>query len=155
MSSWDFSSFFDEDTNESYVSESVWTTGVDRGEKEVVSVLRCDDGSGRPILPDLNEVFIDEGGPSSYEDHSYPHHVYGTYRSKTGQQHNIEYEEGAKDFEENDKDVDKGVMHFEEWGDDKDEGFDVNENEEGANEEVAKDRKVEKVWHNRYLRVIR
>ncbi|MFS8012215.1 hypothetical protein Hanom_Chr14g01318211 [Helianthus anomalus] len=58
MSFWDIGNVFGEDLNQSYVSESVWLSGVDRG--EVVSVPRCDDGVVRPVLPDLNQVFVDE-----------------------------------------------------------------------------------------------
>ncbi|MFS7944459.1 hypothetical protein Hanom_Chr06g00512421 [Helianthus anomalus] len=53
MSSWDVSYVFDEDLNETYVSESVFRPNDERGEEEVVSMLRCDDGRMQPVLPDL------------------------------------------------------------------------------------------------------
>ncbi|MFS7985234.1 hypothetical protein Hanom_Chr11g00996111 [Helianthus anomalus] len=44
MSFWDIAYVFGEELNKSYVSESVWLSGVERGEEEVVFVPRCDDG---------------------------------------------------------------------------------------------------------------
>ncbi|MFS7923957.1 hypothetical protein Hanom_Chr03g00266961 [Helianthus anomalus] len=109
---WDIGYVFGEDSNQSYVSESVWLSGVDRGEEEVVSILRCDDGGVRPVFPDLNQEFVDVAEPS-YMAQSYPRHKYETYHTYTENQHKLEYEEGAKDFEENDNKVEEGVMHFE------------------------------------------
>ncbi|KAJ0878694.1 hypothetical protein HanRHA438_Chr10g0442681 [Helianthus annuus] len=163
MSFWDIGYVFGEDSNQSYVSKSVWLSGVDRGEEEVVSVPHYDDGGVRPVLPDLNQVFVDEAEPS-YMAQSYPRHEYRTYHSYTENQHKLEYEEGAKDFEENDNEVEegakdfeendneveecakdfeendneieKGVMHFEKYDHDDEEGVD---DDEGANEEGVDD----------------
>ncbi|MFS7999650.1 hypothetical protein Hanom_Chr12g01169031 [Helianthus anomalus] len=71
MSSWDIGYVFGEDSNTSYVSKCVWLSSVDRGEEEVVSVHRCNDGGVRPVLPDLNQVFVDTAEPS-YVAQSYP-----------------------------------------------------------------------------------
>ncbi|MFS7903063.1 hypothetical protein Hanom_Chr01g00019591 [Helianthus anomalus] len=56
MSSWDIGYVFGEDSNQSYVFESVGLPDVDRGEKGFVFVIRCDDESVRPILSELNQV---------------------------------------------------------------------------------------------------
>ncbi|KAI3774995.1 hypothetical protein L1987_49562 [Smallanthus sonchifolius] len=106
MSSWDISYIFGEYSNQSYVSDSVFEPGVERGE-EVVFVVRCDDGR---VLPDLNEEFVDEAEPSyvaqsnpqySYETYqSYLQYAYGSYHSHVEQQHMNENEEGANDHEE-------------------------------------------------------
>ncbi|MFS7913943.1 hypothetical protein Hanom_Chr02g00147641 [Helianthus anomalus] len=98
--------------NQSYISESVWLSAVDRGEEEVMSVPRCDDGGVRLVLPDLKQVFVDEVEPS-YMAQSYPQHKYRTYNLHTENQHKLDYEEGAKDFEENDNEVKEGVILFE------------------------------------------
>ncbi|KAI3823257.1 hypothetical protein L1987_04690 [Smallanthus sonchifolius] len=87
MSSWDNSYVFGEYSNQSYVSDSVFGPGVERGE-EVVSVVRCDDGR---VLPDLNQ------------------YAYGSYHSHVEQQQMNKYEEGANDFEEVDNDFEQGV----------------------------------------------
>ncbi|KAI3816614.1 hypothetical protein L1987_16317 [Smallanthus sonchifolius] len=130
MSSWDISYVFGEYSNQSYVSDSVFGPGVERGE-EVVSVVRCDDGR---VLPDLNQDFVDEAEPSyvtqsnpqyAYRtNQSYPQYAYGSYHSHVEQQHMNEYEEGANDFEEVDND-------FEEVDNDFEQGAG---NEEGAND---------------------
>ncbi|MFS7985236.1 hypothetical protein Hanom_Chr11g00996131 [Helianthus anomalus] len=76
---------------------------------------------------------------------SYPRYEYETYHSYTENQHNLEYDKGAKDFDENDNEVEecakefeengneieKGVMHFEKYDHDDEEGVD---DDEGANE---------------------
>ncbi|MFS7909912.1 hypothetical protein Hanom_Chr02g00100151 [Helianthus anomalus] len=79
---WDIGNLFGEDSNQSYISESVWLSGIDRGEEDIVSVPRCDDGGVRPVLPDLNQVFVNEAEPS-YIVQSYPRHEYETYHSYT------------------------------------------------------------------------
>ncbi|KAF5766717.1 hypothetical protein HanXRQr2_Chr15g0718741 [Helianthus annuus] len=140
----------------SHVSESVWLSGVDRGKEEVVSVPRCDDGGVRPVLPNLNQVFVDEAEPS-YIAQSYPRHEYGTYHSYTENQDKLEYEKGAKDFQENDNKVEEGANDFEENDNEVEEcakEFEENDNEieegvmhfekgvdddEGANEEGVDD----------------
>ncbi|KAJ0480539.1 hypothetical protein HanIR_Chr13g0632811 [Helianthus annuus] len=138
MSSWDIGYVFGEDSNQLYVSESVWLSDVDQGEEEVVFLLRCDDVGVRPVLPDLNQVFVDEVEPS-YVAQSYPQHEYGTYHSYTRNQQKLEYEEGAKDFKENDNEVEEGVMHFEKCDHDEEEGVD---DDKGAKEEGANDQKT-------------
>ncbi|KAJ0453462.1 hypothetical protein HanIR_Chr15g0729611 [Helianthus annuus] len=99
--------------------------------EEVVSVPRCDDGGVRPVLPDLNQVFVDEG-ESSYIAQSYPRHEYGTYHSYTENQHKLEYEEGAKEYEKNDNEVEEGANDFEENDNEVEEcakDFEENDNE--------------------------
>ncbi|KAJ0486991.1 hypothetical protein HanHA89_Chr14g0585591 [Helianthus annuus] len=133
MSFWDIGNVFGEDLNQSYVSDSVWLSGVDRGEDEVVSVPRCDGGVVHPVLPDLNQVFVDEDeAEPSYIAQSYPQYEYGTYHSYTENQHKLEYEEGAKDFEENDNEVEEGAKDFEENDNEVEEcakDFEENDNE--------------------------
>ncbi|MFS7977335.1 hypothetical protein Hanom_Chr10g00902821 [Helianthus anomalus] len=99
-------------------------------------VPRCDDGGVRPLLPDLNQVFVDEAEPS-YIAQSYPRHEYGTYHSYTENQHRLEYEEGAKELEENDNEIEEGANNFEENDNEVEEcakDFEENDNEteEGA-----------------------
>ncbi|XP_022008196.1 nucleoplasmin-like protein ANO39 [Helianthus annuus] len=89
--------------------------------------------------------------------HCYPRHEYGTYHSYTENQHKLEYEEGAKEFEENDNEVEEGANDFEENDNEVEEcakDFEENDNEieegvmhfeegvhddEGANEEGVDD----------------
>ncbi|MFS8011052.1 hypothetical protein Hanom_Chr14g01304311 [Helianthus anomalus] len=160
MSFWDIGNIFGEDSNQSYVSESVWLSGVDRGEEEVVSVPRCDDGGVRPTLPDLNQVFVDEGEPSYIAQSAKEYEKNDNEVEECAndfEENDNEVEECAnKDFEENDNEIKEGVMHFEEGVDDEpanEEGVhdDERANEEGANDE----KKTKKVSHNRQLRVIR
>ncbi|KAF5806600.1 hypothetical protein HanXRQr2_Chr05g0223311 [Helianthus annuus] len=135
MSFWGIGNIFGEDSNQSYVSESVWLSGVDRGKEEVVSVPRCNDGGVRPTLPDLNQVFIDEGEPTYNIAQSYPRDEYGTYHSYTENKHKLEYEEGAKEYEKNDKEVEEGANDFEE---------NDNEVEECAKDFEENDNEIEK-----------
>ncbi|XP_021985014.1 protein FAR1-RELATED SEQUENCE 5-like [Helianthus annuus] len=122
MSFWDIGNIFGEDSNQSYVSESVWLSGVDRREKEVVSVPRCDDG--------------DEGEPS-YIAQSYPRYEYGTYHSYTENKHKLEYEEGAKEYEKNDNEVEESANDIEENDNEVDEcAKDSEENDNKIEEDV-------------------
>ncbi|XP_035845394.1 uncharacterized protein LOC118491604 [Helianthus annuus] len=133
MSNWDFGYFFGEISNESYVSDSVWLPGVDRGEEEVVSVRpqhagtyhSHQEGSVRSVVPDLNQV-VEEAGPS-YVAQSYPQqekHAYGTYHSHQEKQRKKKSEEGAFDIEEDENEIEKGVTHFEESDQDEEDGGD-------------------------------
>ncbi|XP_022003572.2 keratin, type I cytoskeletal 9-like [Helianthus annuus] len=131
---------FGEDSNQTYVSESVWLSDVDRGEEEVVFLLCCDDVGVRPVLPDLNQLLVDEVEPY-YVAQSYPQHEYGTYHSYKENQQKLEYKEGAKDFKENDNEVEEGVIYFEKCDHDKEEGVD---DDKGAKEEVLMTRKQKK-----------
>ncbi|KAJ0593848.1 hypothetical protein HanHA300_Chr03g0102071 [Helianthus annuus] len=152
MSNWDFGYFFGEISNESYVSDSVWLPGVDRGEEEVVSVRpqhagtyhSHQEGSVRSVVPDLNQV-VEEAGPS-YVAQSYPQqekHAYGTYHSHQEKQRKKKSEEGAFDIEEDENEIEKGVTHFEESDQDEEDGGgwddggggdDGGEKDDGAND---------------------
>ncbi|KAJ0837620.1 hypothetical protein HanRHA438_Chr16g0780171 [Helianthus annuus] len=115
MSSWGLDYIFGDYSNESYpnesyVSESKIEHVVERGEEEVASVVRCNDGFQ---VPDLNQEYADE--PESYPQYQYPsYHSHADVKHENEYEYEYEYGERVKHIEEDDNGLEEDDNDFEE-----------------------------------------